>query len=153
MIWLLASSVGVWLTHYRYVLFFSRLRLIFIPTVVFKIVRLCFPIWNWDAVSLGHRTKFFLVFLFQWTNALLFRSPAIIATFLFRTWRWTWWKCRHRLLNLLLDLACLVFQQSLLFLCFDRSPDFLDYAEQELAFSLFINVFALNGCCLLEKQR
>jgi len=35
-------------------------------------------------------------------------------------------------------------------LAFDRSADFFDDTKQELTFSLFINLFSLNSCCLLE---
>lgn len=110
MIRLRARSVGVWLVHYRDILFFVRLGLIFISTVVTEIVRLCFPIWNWDSIPLVHRTKFFFVFLSYRTDALLSGSFAIIFFILFRTWWWTWGKWWHRLFYFLLDLGCLIFQ-------------------------------------------
>ncbi len=146
-----SSSVGVRLAHYRYIFLFADLRCILISTAIAEIVRLCFSVWNRDAIPAWHRAKFFFVFLSRWADVLLFRSPAITFFYFFRTRRWTWGECGHRFFYFLLDLARLIFLKPLLFLGLDRPADFFDDPEQELAFGLLVNLFSLDSCCLLEE--
>ena len=151
MVWLRTSSVSVRLAHYWDIFFFAGLRIMFVSTVVTEIIRLCFPIWNWDTIPTGHWAKFFFVFLSRWADVLLKGSLNITFFNFFWTRWWTRRKCGHRLFYFLLDLVLLIFLKSLLFLGFDRSADFFYDPEQELSFSLLINFFSLDRCCFLEK--